>query len=83
MSFPDLRMLRSRQSPSIRRLLQETRLHKSDFIYPIFVSERLKEKKAIKKMPGIFQHSPSTLLQEVERVVQLGIEYDHFIRNSK
>lgn len=74
MSYPDLRMLRYRRTPQIRKLLAETRLNKSDFIYPIFVNEDLKEKKIIAKMPGIFQHCPSTLLREVERVADLGVE---------
>lgn len=73
MSYPDLRMLRYRQNPQIRNMLAETRLNKSDFIYPIFIHEGLKEKKVIEKMPGIFQHSPSSLLEEVERVANLGV----------
>lgn len=74
MPYPNSRMLRYRQTPQIRNLLEETRLNKSDFIYPIFVHEGLKQKKAIEKMPGIFQHSPSTLLKEIERVANLGVK---------
>lgn len=72
--YPDLRMLRYRQTPRMRNLLQETRLAKSDFIYPIFVHEGLKTKKKVEKMPGIYQQCAASLLEEVERVVNLGVE---------
>lgn len=74
MSFPATRMLRNRKNPQLRNLLAETFLTRHDFIYPLFVNETLKEKKVIQKMPGIFQQSPSTLLKEIERIVNLGIE---------
>lgn len=74
MSFPEHRPLRYRQTPQFRKLLTETHLHKSDFIYPLFVTECSEEKKAIQKMPGLYQHPLSSLLKEVERVANLGIE---------
>jgi porphobilinogen synthase len=66
-------MLRYRQSPQIRVMLNEIVLTKSNLIYPIFINENLQEKKAVQKMPGVFQQSPSTLLAEVERIVKLGL----------
>jgi porphobilinogen synthase len=74
MSFPSMRMLRARQTPQLRKLLEETRLSKSDFIYPIFIHEGLNQPKSIAKMPGIYQQSLSSLLQEIERIVNIGIE---------
>ena len=73
MTFPMTRMLRYRQSPQIRVMLNEIVLTKSNLIYPIFINENLQEKKAVQKMPGVFQQSPSTLLAEVERIVKLGL----------
>ncbi|MFA6914904.1 MAG: porphobilinogen synthase [Parachlamydiales bacterium] len=67
-------MLRYRQTPQLRKLLAETKLNKSDFIFPLFVHESSREKKLIKKMPGVYQHSLASLLPEVERVAKLGVE---------
>lgn len=74
MSYPNLRMLRYRKTPQLRKMLEETRLSKSDFIYPIFIHEGLHEKQSIEKMPGIYQQSLSSLLSEIERVSNIGIE---------
>jgi len=73
MSFPQMRMLRNRQNPQTRAFLKETDLTKSNLIFPIFINETLKTKKAVEKMPGIYQQSPSSLLSEVERIVKLGL----------
>lgn len=73
MSFPVIRMRRYRQNTKFLELVSETVLLKSNLIFPIFVNETLKEKKAVKTMPGIYQQSPASLLQEVERLVKLGL----------
>jgi porphobilinogen synthase len=69
------RMHRYRQSPNLRKMLSEHKLHRSDFIYPLFVSERLKEgkKESIKGLPGVFQHSVKSVLDECDRAVSKGI----------
>lgn len=73
MTFPTVRLLRNRQTKELRNILAETALHKSDLIMPFFINETLQEKKAVEKMPGICQHSFSSLLPEVERIVNLGL----------
>ncbi len=72
-SFPDNRMRRLRATESLRRLVQETRLSVSDFIYPVFVTEDGGAPREIEPMPGIFQHSLGSLKTEAEAVVELGI----------
>jgi len=74
MSFPAVRMLRNRQTPHYRQFLTETTLTKSQLIFPLFINESLKDKKAVKKMSGIYQQSPSSLIPEVERLAKLGIQ---------
>jgi porphobilinogen synthase len=73
MKFPTVRMQRYRQSPAMRKWVAESFLQKKDFIVPLFVSEILKEKQAVVSMPNVYQHSLDSLLQEVERLVNLGI----------
>ncbi len=43
---------RLRANAAMRDLVKETRLHPSDFIYPLFVVEGLEGKKEVPSMPG-------------------------------
>lgn len=72
-NFPVTRMRRLRTTDGIRRLVQETRLSASDFIYPIFVTQEQNARREIAPMPGMFQHSLDTLPSEVESAADLGI----------
>lgn len=67
---PDLtrRMRRNRYQPAIRELARETRLHRSDFIQPLFVKEGLDEPEPIETMPGQVQHTLESLEQAVVRL---------------
>ena len=47
-NFPNSRPRRNRQSPWIRELLAENRLHSSDLIMPFFVIDGKNKKEAIK-----------------------------------
>ena len=69
-----IRLRRNRKSGAIRSLLQETRLHPSDFIYPVFVLEGSKRKEEISSMPGINRMSVDLLLKDVEESLKLGIQ---------
>ncbi|CAM2947031.1 porphobilinogen synthase [Legionella worsleiensis] len=68
-----LRLSRLRSSAMSRALVQETRLHPQQFIAPLFISEELDEPKAIAAMPGQYQLSLDSLLQEIEQISALGI----------
>jgi porphobilinogen synthase len=73
MKFPEKRMRRLRKTAKLRDLVAETNLSKNDLIYPIFIDENLKEKKAISAMPGQFRLSPSDVRDEAKDLVSLGI----------
>ena len=72
-SFPRLRLRRLRQSESLRRLTQETRLSVSDFIYPMFVTHGRDVHREIEAMPGIHQLSLDRLVSEIGDVAELHI----------
>jgi len=62
-----------RQSDAIRRLVRETRLHPSNFIYPIFVSEPAKNAEPVTAMPGVSILPLEQVTAEAERAFGLGI----------
>lgn len=70
-SFPAVRMRRLRK-PSIRNLLTEI-ISPSNLVYPIFVEEKITDRRPINAMPGQFRQSLKTLVDEVEEVISLGI----------
>lgn len=65
---------RLRQSDAMRKMVQETYLHKEDFIYPIFVIEGENIKNEVSSMPGVYQFSIDRLAEEMDEVVALGIK---------
>jgi len=67
------RLRRLRKSESLRLLLKETRLSSLDFMYPIFVDERLSEPEEISSMPGICRHPLGRLNDEISQVIALQI----------
>lgn len=63
------RFRRLRSSEAIRNLVRETKVHKSNLIYPIFIAEGTSIKKPVESMPGVFQYSidrADELLQSIE-----------------
>jgi porphobilinogen synthase len=71
--FPWIRMRRSRRTPALRKLVQETTLSSADFIYPVFVLEGVGREEDIPSMPGISRKSIDLLLKELHEVRDLGI----------
>ncbi|MGD0423065.1 MAG: porphobilinogen synthase [Candidatus Bathyarchaeia archaeon] len=59
---------RLRKLQSLRILLRETRLSPSDFIYPIFVDQRLTEREEISSMPGISRLTLTDLQEEITEI---------------
>ena len=64
---------RLRQSPAMRRLVAETRLHPADLILPLFVREGATEMIPISSMPGVVQHSLDSLKGVIAGAAELGI----------
>ncbi|MCP4633207.1 MAG: porphobilinogen synthase [candidate division Zixibacteria bacterium] len=73
MSFPDFRPRRLRKSEAMRQLVQETKLHPSDFIYPLFVSDIIDSSQPINSMPGISNFPLKDIANEANKVFKLGI----------
>ena len=71
--FPKVRPRRLRLNKTIRNLVSETSINKSKLIQPLFVSETLKNKEEIPKMPDQYLFSKNDLMFEVDELVSLGI----------
>ena len=67
------RFRRLRYNPIVRDMVRETVLSKNDLIYPLFVVPGEKVKNPVKSMPGVFQHSIDTLVDECKEVRDIGI----------
>lgn len=74
MSFPYNRNRRIRKDSSIRAMVQENRLHPSNFIVPLFVMEGKNNKEEISSMPGYFRYTIDLLIEEAKECFQLGIK---------
>lgn len=73
MTVSRIRPRRLRKSDAMRRLVSETQLHPSNFIYPMFVSELVKKPKPIKTMPGINNFPVKGVAAEAQRAFDLGV----------
>ena len=65
---------RNRKSDVIRELVVETRLSKSDLIYPLFMVDGNNIKQEVASMPGIFRFSVDKLMDEIDECTRLGIK---------
>ncbi|HPG14559.1 MAG TPA: porphobilinogen synthase [Microthrixaceae bacterium] len=73
MSFPQTRLRRLRRTPAMRRLVAETRLGVDDLVAPLFVREGIDEPVPIPSLPGVVQHTRSSLRAEVAELADLGV----------
>ncbi|MFE6051203.1 porphobilinogen synthase [Kitasatospora sp. NPDC056446] len=71
--FPYVRPRRLRQSPAMRRLVAETRLHPAELILPLFVREGVSEPVPISSMPGVVQHTRDTLRKAAVEAAEAGL----------
>src|SRR5437868_8242002 len=71
--FPTNRMRRLRRTSELREMFRETRLHPSDFIYPLFIVEGSGVKKEISSMPGQFQMSVDNAVAECKELLGFGV----------
>jgi porphobilinogen synthase len=72
-SFPQQRLRRLRRTPALRRLVAETRLDVDDLVAPLFVREGIDAPVPISSLPGVVQHTRSSLGDEVGELVDLGV----------
>ena len=66
------RFRRLRTSTEMRSLVRETRLSKSELIYPLFVIEGEDIRASVPSMPGIYQWSPDRVDEELDMVEKSG-----------
>src|SRR5919106_7031273 len=73
MGYPSRRMRRLRRTPTLRRLVAETRLTVDDLVAPLFVREGIDEPAPIASLPGVVQHTRESLRKEVHELAELGV----------
>ena len=71
--FPVERPRRLRRSEVLRRMVRETELSASDFIYPVFVCPGRGVRDPIQAMPGCFRLSVEEAVAEGEEALSLGV----------
>ncbi|QLL69187.1 porphobilinogen synthase [Lactobacillus sp. 3B(2020)] len=65
---------RLRSSASMRDLVRENHLNIDDLIMPVFVDATINNKEEISSMPGIFRYSLTSIMDEIDEIVSLGIK---------
>jgi porphobilinogen synthase len=73
MAFPQERPRRLRRTPAVRRLVAETRLHPAGLVLPLFVREGIDEPVPISSLPGVVQHTRTSLRAAAREAVELGL----------
>jgi porphobilinogen synthase len=66
-------MRRARSAPWIRAMLAETRLHPSDFIWPLFICDGEGCEEPIGSLPGVSRWSVDRLAAKARQAADLGI----------
>jgi porphobilinogen synthase len=72
-SYPIHRARRLRKSEGIRRLVRETNLHPSNFIYPLFVNALVTDAEPVSSMPGVFNYPVDQIADQAELAFKAGI----------
>ena len=71
--FPQTRMRRLRANDFSRRMVRESSLSPSDFIYPVFILPGSGQRESIPSMPGIDRLSVDLLIEQAKEISSLGI----------
>ena len=72
-NFPAYRPRRLRQSPALRRLVQETRLSPDQLVLPLFVRPGRRTQNPVQAMPGVFQLSPDEMVKVADEAFKEGV----------
>ena len=64
---------RLRKTTAMRRLVAETQLSVDDLVAPLFVREGINTPEPVHSLPGVFQHTRKSLLEEVKKLRDRGI----------
>jgi porphobilinogen synthase len=71
--YPRVRPRRLRRTPALRRLVSETSLQPSQLVLPLFVREGATDPTPIASMPGVVQHTRSSLRKAAAEAADLGL----------
>jgi porphobilinogen synthase len=64
---------RLRQTPALRSLVAETRLHPRDLVLPVFVADGIDAPAPISSMPGVSHHTLASVVEVARRCVEAGL----------
>jgi porphobilinogen synthase len=70
---PTIRPRRLRTTAALRRMVAETSVRPGQLVLPLFVREGLREPQPISSMPGVVQHTRSTLRAAAAEAAELGL----------
>lgn len=73
MGFPTVRMRRMRVSERLRLMIRETSLSVNDLVMPMFVSEKVSERRPIESMPGCFQIPADAVAADAKKIAETGV----------
>ncbi|WP_067441941.1 porphobilinogen synthase [Nocardioides jensenii] len=73
MEFPTVRPRRLRRTPALRAMVAETSLEARQLVLPAFVREDATEPVPISSMPGVVQHTRSSLKAAAAEAAELGL----------
>ena len=65
---------RLRRSSALRNLVRETHLNAHNFVLPLFVSEKVEQRRPIASMPGVFQLPVKEAADEAQAAQDLGLQ---------
>ncbi|MBF4768230.1 porphobilinogen synthase [Nocardioides agariphilus] len=73
MTGPLVRPRRLRTTPALRRMVAETCVEARQLVLPLFVREGATEPVPVSSMPGVVQHTRSTLVKAAHEAAELGL----------
>ena len=65
---------RLRRSSALRNLVRETHLNAHNFVLPLFISEKVQQRRPIASMPGVFQFPIKEVADEARAAQDLGLQ---------
>ncbi|MBL7717045.1 MAG: porphobilinogen synthase [Bdellovibrionales bacterium] len=68
-----LTLRRNRGNPWVRELTREVRVSVEQLIQPLFVVEGIPARESIPGLTGVFRETPETLLQQIEKDLEVGV----------
>ncbi|NLD16528.1 MAG: porphobilinogen synthase [Tissierellia bacterium] len=68
------RTRRLRRNLAVRDMVAETSLSTKDLVYPLFIIEGENIKEEISSMPGVFRYSVDKVHEEIQELIDLGID---------